>query len=246
MGLKIKNSKNIVTDGLILHLDASDKLSYSSGITWKDRSPNGYNGTLNNGPSFFSSNGGVIDFDGTNNRVNIWNSPLLSSHSDNETSVCAWVRVESFTGSPIVYLRRDANFRDCIRLGVTTDGEIQVNLRLLAGGVTGTDSFTSVSTVSLNAWILVCFTYDGFHLKMYKDGNSFHSVSYTATLQDSSSNGESIIGADQDTTSYNGFNTTTHNQFLNGRVGELYCYNKALTASEMKQMYNTTKGRFSV
>ena len=76
MGLKIKNSKNIVTDGLILHLDASDKLSYSSGITWKDRSPNGYNGTLNNGPSFFSSNGGVIDFDGTNNRELIFGTLL--------------------------------------------------------------------------------------------------------------------------------------------------------------------------
>jgi hypothetical protein len=108
MGLKIKNSKNIVTDGLILHLDASDKLSYSSGITWKDRSPNGYNGTLNNGPSFFSSNGGVIDFDGTNDRVSIASSPLLSSHSNNETSVCAWVRVESFTGAPIVYVRNSA------------------------------------------------------------------------------------------------------------------------------------------
>ena len=246
MGLKIKNSKNIVTDGLILHLDASDKLSYSSGITWKDRSPNGYNGTLVNA-SFFSSNGGVIDFDGTNDRVNIWNSPLLSSHSDNETSVCAWVRVESFTGSPIVYGRNSAsNNQDYIRLGFATNGRIQVNLRLLAGGVTGTNTFLSASTVSLNAWILVCFTYDGFHLKMYKDGNSFYSYPLAGILQDSSSNGESTIGADQDSTSYNGFNLSTYDQFLNGRVGELYCYNKALTASEIKQMYNATKGRFSV
>ena len=82
---------------------------------------------------------------------------------------------------------------------------------------------------------------------MYKDGNSFYSVSHTATLQDSSSDGKSIIGANQETsTSSNGFTLTTHSQFLNGRVGELYCYNKALTASEMKQMYNATKGRFSV
>ena len=245
MGLKIKNSKNIVTDGLILHLDASDKLSYSGGATWKDRSPNGYNGTLNNGPSFFSSNGGVIDFDGTNDRVNIWNSPLLSSHSDNETSVCAWVRVASFTDAPTVYVRHSVinNNQDYIRLGFRTDGRIRVDLRLQVGPLTEPRIFTSVSTVSTNTWTLVCFTYDGFHLKMYKDGNSFYSYPLAGILQDSSSNAQSIIGADKDS---NTDQDADYNQFLNGRVGELYCYNKALTASEIKQMYNATKGRFSV
>ena len=238
MGLKIKNSKNIVTDGLILHLDASDRLSYSGGATWKDRSLNGYNGTLNNGPSFFYTYGGEIVFDGTSDRVNILNSPLLSSHSNNETSVCAWVRVESFTGSPIVYVRNSAsNNQDYIRLGFNTYGKIQVNLRLQVGPLTEPTTFTSASTVSTNTWMLVCFTYDGFHLKMYKDGNSFYSYPLAGTLQDSSSNAQSIIGSDKD---------ADYNQFLNGRVGELYCYNKALTASEIKQMYNATKGRFSV
>lgn len=237
MGLKIKNSKNIVTDGLILHLDASDKLSYSSGITWKDRSPNGYNGTLVN-TSFSSAYGGVIDFDGTNDRVSIASSPLLSSHSNNETSVCAWVRVANFDSGPIVYLRNSANNnQDYIRLGFNTYGKIQVNLRLQVGPLTQPTAFTSASTVSTNTWMLVCFTYDGFHLKMYKDGNSFYSYSLAGTLQDSSSNAQSIIGSDKD---------ADYDQFLNGRVGELYCYNKALTASEMKQMYNATKGRFSV
>jgi hypothetical protein len=234
MGLKIKNSKNIVTDGLILHLDASDKLSYSSGITWKDRSPNGYNGTLNNDPSFSSAYGGVIDFDGTNDRVSIASSPLLSSHSNNETSVCAWVRVANFDSGPIVYLRNSANNnQDYIRLGFNTDDQIEVKLKLQATNPT----FTSASTAPLATWMLVCFTYDGFYVKMYKDGNLIYSASSTGTLQDSSSNAQSIIGSDKD---------ADYDQFLNGRVGELYCYNKALTASEIKQMYNATKGRFSV
>ena len=237
MGLKIKNSKNIVTDGLILHLDASDKLSYSSGITWKDRSPNGYNGTLVN-TSFSSAYGGVIDFDGTNDRVSIASSPLLSSHSNNETSVCAWVRVVNFESSgtigPIVYLRNSANNnQDYIRLGFNTEAQIEVKLKLQATNPT----FTSSSDESDETWMLVCFTYDGFYVKMYKDGNLIYSASSTGTLQDSSSNAQSIIGSDKD---------ADYDQFLNGRVGELYCYNKALTASEIKQMYNATKGRFSV
>jgi hypothetical protein len=43
----------------------ADKKSYSgSGTTWTDRSGNGNSGTLTNGPTFDSGNGGSIDFDG--------------------------------------------------------------------------------------------------------------------------------------------------------------------------------------
>ena len=184
--------------------------------------------------SFSSAYGGVIDFDGTDDIVSIASSTLLSSHSNNETSVCAWVRVANFDSGPIVYLRNSANNnQDYIRLGFNTDDQIEVKLKLQATNPT----FTSASTAPLATWMLVCFTYDGFYVKMYKDGNLIYSASSTGTLQDSSSNAQSIIGSDKD---------ADYNQFLNGRVGELYCYNKALTTSEMKQMYNATKGRFSV
>ena len=61
------NGGRIVTDGLVLSLDAADRNSYpGSGTTWSDLSGNGYNGTLTNGPTFNSANGGSIVFDGTN------------------------------------------------------------------------------------------------------------------------------------------------------------------------------------
>ena len=57
---------DIVTDGLVLCLDAADKKSYpGSGTTWTDRSGNGNNSTLTNGPTFDSANGGSIVFDGS-------------------------------------------------------------------------------------------------------------------------------------------------------------------------------------
>ena len=89
MGLKIKNSKNIVTDGLILNLDASDRLSYSgSGTTWTDRSGSGNNGTLTNGPTFDSSNGGSIVLDGSNEHIAI--TPDFSLI--NEFSASFWAK----------------------------------------------------------------------------------------------------------------------------------------------------------
>ncbi len=58
---------NVVTDGLVLCLDAANPKSYISGSTsWRDTSGNTNNGTLVNGPIFNSDNGGSILFDGTN------------------------------------------------------------------------------------------------------------------------------------------------------------------------------------
>jgi hypothetical protein len=55
----------IVTDGLVLSLDAANKKSYpGSGTAWTDLSGAGKSGTLTNGPVFSSDNVGIIDFDG--------------------------------------------------------------------------------------------------------------------------------------------------------------------------------------
>ena len=62
----------IVNNGLILALDAADNNSYSgSGTTWSDLSGNNNTGTLTNGPTFGSTNGGTIVFDGTNDYAEI-------------------------------------------------------------------------------------------------------------------------------------------------------------------------------
>jgi len=238
MGLKIKNSKNIVTAGLILHLDASDKLSYSgSGTTWKDRSSNGYDGTLVDGASFDSSNGGNIKFDGINGRVDIGgDSPLLSSHVNNETSVFAWVYLDSFVGSPYIYVRMTGQSAERIRLGVESDGRIEVRLRLFTDPSTVDRHFRSTNSLSLGLWEFIGFTYDGSDLKMYKNGSLFYEESFSGSLVDSSSGSSSILGVDRDGIGYN--------QFLDGWMSELYCYDRSLTASEIAQTYNATKGRF--
>ena len=64
MAVEYANGK-IVTDGLVLLLDAADKNSYpGSGTTWRDMSGGGRNFTLENSPTFSTSKGGAIVFDG--------------------------------------------------------------------------------------------------------------------------------------------------------------------------------------
>jgi hypothetical protein len=57
-------------DGIVLYYDAADVDSTGGGgSTWYDLSGNGYNGTLTNGASFTSTNGGSVLFDGSNDYV---------------------------------------------------------------------------------------------------------------------------------------------------------------------------------
>ncbi len=61
---------NIVRSGLVLELDAANARSYVSGSTvWRDVSGTNISGSLTNGPTFNSANGGSIVFNGSNQYV---------------------------------------------------------------------------------------------------------------------------------------------------------------------------------
>ena len=62
---------NVVQDGIALSVDTGNTKSYSgSGTTWTDLI-GGLSGTLENGTSFSSSNGGCLVFDGADDQVSL-------------------------------------------------------------------------------------------------------------------------------------------------------------------------------
>ena len=74
---RVANS-TIVSSGLVLHLDAGNASSYpGSGTTLTDLSGSGNNGTLVNGPTYSSANGGSLSFDGVNDYVSVSNTSQL-------------------------------------------------------------------------------------------------------------------------------------------------------------------------
>ena len=74
-----KSGPDIVENGLVLCLDAANKLSYrGTGTTWTDLSGNNNNVTLTNGPTFNAGNQGSIVFDGVDDYANFY-APNLSS-----------------------------------------------------------------------------------------------------------------------------------------------------------------------
>ena len=84
---------NVVTDGLVLALDAANTKSYpGSGTTWRDMSGNNITGSLTNGPTFNSANGGSIVFDGTNDSVIMADNSALNTQTP---SVEVWIKTNA-------------------------------------------------------------------------------------------------------------------------------------------------------
>ena len=76
------NGPRIVTEGLVLAVDAADRNSYAgSGTTWNGLGTGDYTGTLTNGPTFSAADGGSIVFDGTNDYINSLVYPVSSPFS---------------------------------------------------------------------------------------------------------------------------------------------------------------------
>ncbi len=77
--MAFSNGPVIPTNGLVLSWDAADPNSYpGSGTTIYDTSGNGNNGTLVNGVSFSSNNGGTLVTDGVDDYI-YSTTPNLSS-----------------------------------------------------------------------------------------------------------------------------------------------------------------------
>ena len=94
---------NIITRGLVLHLDASSPSSYpGSGTSWSDISNNGHVGTLTNGPTFSTDGGGSIVFDGSNDYVTIPHSSNWS-FGTGEFTFDIWVNVASTSPFAVFY-----------------------------------------------------------------------------------------------------------------------------------------------
>ena len=83
---------NIITDGLVLALDAASPRSYpGTGTTWYDLSGNGNNGT-NSNITYSSTNGGIFYFNNSSSVSLISNSPSLNPTTG--LTIESWVKFD--------------------------------------------------------------------------------------------------------------------------------------------------------
>lgn len=214
----------ISTNGLVLHLDAGNSSSYpGSGTTWTDTSGNGFNGTLTNGPTYSSSNGGFIGFDGSNDYVNVGSISTNFSSGFSTTffanfgaSTQGWERVMDFGTA-------QANNNILVARNGNSDS---FTLELYNGSGGSLGQCSAASTVSNNAWAHYGVTIDGTNCKIYKNGVLVTSVSYTALPTNITR-----------TSNYIGRSNWTGDGYFDSGIGEISMYNRAISASEIWQNY---------
>jgi hypothetical protein len=227
----------IVTNGLVLALDAADRNSYVSGsTTWFDLSGNNLNGTLVNGPTFDSANGGSIVFDGTNDYVTVANNALLNPSTT--ITVGAYFNISSFginSYAPIVYKQNNfTSFFEQYALYLTST--------YVGFVLTGTDRVQKIASSNLdyrNQTIYAVGSCDTStdEMKFYVNGGLITTIAFTSTF-DINSLSLSIGGTGNTGTSYPGYS--------NGKIYNVHVYNRVLSASEVLQNYNAQKSRFGL
>ena len=96
---------DIIQDGLVLCVDASNSRSYpGTGTTWYDLSKNKYNGTLINEPYFVSDGPtSYFQFDGSNERVDFdYLQPAYQTTTD--FTWCVWFWYNSYINNNIIMM----------------------------------------------------------------------------------------------------------------------------------------------
>jgi len=220
---------NIVTNGLVMYLDAADKDSYSgTGTSWDDLSGNENNGTLTNGPSFLPSvNGGIFDFDGVDDWVDCGN---ILNYTSGPFSFGYWVNFDSFTTNasgqgPIVFYKGPFNTRGYyVQHGSTTFSFVTNQ-----SGAVQTTSGTGVNTVGV--WYYVVITRNGASVRTYVNG--VDTTSSAGSHVDPASSSENFRLA-----------VYSNSIWMNGKISNFTNYNRTLTATEVLQNFNTQKQRF--
>jgi len=210
----------IVSNGLVVAYDPANPKCYpGSGVTFYDLSGNGNHGTLTNGPTISNNLAKYTVFDGGNDYIISSNNTGIAGTAPR--TLMAWAWMGNASSSVIA------------RIGASADSqgyEMQVyQNKLIAHKYVG--HATSSATVKLNKWYHFAITYDGSNIKFYFDG-AYDSVS---GLGISTANAPLYVGYPI----YDG------NGHMNGNVSQVLLYNRELSASEINQNYNATKGRYA-
>jgi hypothetical protein len=216
----LAHGPSIVTQGLVLALDAADRNSYpGSGTTWTDLSGGGNNGTLTNGPTFNSGNGGSIVFDGSNDYVNL-PYQLLSGSQDFTVNI--WIKANSHAAGTI--------------FGNYPAGNLQLFYGTVATGMWLNNASTYLDSPGTE------FTTNPVFFTAQRIGGN-ETIVYLNGILKKTGASTSTIGS---VSNFRMGTNTSNGEVYNGNIAQVSIYNRALTAAEISQNFNATRSRFGI
>tara|TARA_S200002703_G_scaffold144261_2_gene137818 strand:- start:258 stop:974 length:717 start_codon:yes stop_codon:yes gene_type:complete len=238
--MSIGYGPRVVTDGLLLALDAADINSYAgSGTTWNDISGKGNTLTATSTPTFSSSGGGSIEFDGTDDLYTINNTfvgsdQIATTEANGNYTLEAWINVHTSQGtttSADSIIGSTSNYGVGMQVGVF-NGNPRMNY-----GARFTSNFYG-SEFSYNTWTHVCLSrIGGTSVRAYLNGN-FDNDTNVNSLE--VPNGQTIGNMTI------GNSSPRVTGFYDGLIAVVRIYNIGLSDDQVKQNFNALRGRFGI
>ena len=225
--LKPRFEPRITKSGLVGNWDAGDPNSYSGGTTtWKDTA-NGYAGALQNmeAADFNLSNGGYLEFDGTDEYVNIGHVGFLS-----EGTIELWIRYDT---APV----EQSNYREW---GGNDYFEVRHSSVGYGGASTWDISANTMHSVK-NSWSTAVWYHEVWTWKYSSTTGSIYfngEFDVTGTINQD----PSALASSNDM--YIMRSSSTYAGYVPGKLAVFRVYNRALSAAEILDNYNKTKARF--
>jgi len=236
----------IVTDNLVLCLDAGNTKSYpGSGTTWTDMISGNNNATIVDA-TYSSDDGGVIRYDGTND----WVVYPAAAHSLGEDfSVEVWAKWdESQYGSnnpwPWTGCLWSANAND--DWGNSGHGILLGYGQIRYKNANNSEQNFSWTVPTTQVWHQIVFTKDSTDGIVYVDKSNENNSNDFKSSINSSSGAYGIGVADYLNGTYPYTGDTSVRGGWDGDISIVRIYNKVLSSSEIEQNYNANKGRFGL
>lgn len=226
----------IVTEGLALYLDAGLSTSYpGSGTTWSDLSGNGNDLTLANSPTFDSSDGGYISFNGINQYANR-STPATTKIID--YSMCIFIRpsVLSVASFAIHNGAERSGAANGYGLGIGNgSGGAGSNLQGIHNGITFLDP--GYTFPSANAWYYIVVARDSAGVTRWYV-NTVQTANTSLATPGTPSSNFSVGNWDQ--------SSTNGTRYFSGGISVVQVYTIALTQAQINQNFNVFRSRYGL
>jgi hypothetical protein len=221
--MALSHSPSIVINGLSIFYDPANRRSYSgTGITTTNLFGI-YNGNLINGVGYTSSNNGNFTFDGTNDYIEI---PSLSINSS--FSIDLFCNVNNLSSTYVIVGKYGGGAYD-FWLGLSGDRfKFSISMPNKIEPIT--------SSISANTWYHVCAVYNATNITASIYLNGILSQTYNGSSIFQNPPGNYAIGAFGAAGGY----------YFPGYIARHKLYNRALSATEIKQNFNASRDRFGI
>jgi hypothetical protein len=225
-----KDYEPIITNGLILNVDAGSSLSYPTiNTTWYDLSTSGFNGLITNGCGYSPNDGGSITYDGTDDWAYIPSQSIFNTITNNFT-VMGWIKPSNLTG--VAQRLFGFGYVAQWQLELRGGGTQRLSINYAQNNVNYFN--TSGPLVAWDVWNHVGFVINNGVVNYIFNGQLYEGFTISGNFVPS--------GQMFSVGNYNGGGDGAYK----GNISSCQLYNRVLSASEIKQNYNSITQRYNL